>query len=370
MFRHRYRSDSENVVFTEALIHAAYGCSIEMISVNPEGDIAPVGEDQQPPDASSLAVLPPRPKSKTDRKDELQKQAGSRRLLCLFNVLVALEWRPNPAYLRQLQWSFRQASDFLYDVTDGYIALGQVVFGGIELMEYADIQIFASSRLFPRSSVSGMYEKQKHSPIRVGSGLWKKNTRTLIPWDEPEGFRILVHEFAHYALGLKDRYLDRRVAVRATALGQPTRGVIAWLIAILVFPEQKDERPTPGLDGSEQSRSEQPVQWSSLVVPSIALAVETIMSNLEGASELTLRRERGQTSEWDDSELDFGGSISRTKQPWTVGRAVCRCRCPSLVSFKSGRRARSFRSSTRLPLTLFSLKVRMNQPNSLWRCLH
>ncbi len=299
-------SASENTVFTEALTHAAYGCSIEMISIKPEGEIAVVGEDQQPSDAPFLAILPPRPKSKTDRKDELQKQAGSRRLLCLFNVLVALEWRPNPAYLRQLQWSFRQASDFLYDVTDGYMALGQVVFGGIELMECADIQIFASSRLFPRSWVSGMYEEQKHSPIRVGRGLWKKNTRTLIPWDEPEGFRILVHEFAHYALGLKDRYLDRRVGVRATALGQPDAGSNRLVDWNLVFPEQKDAKlAAQGLDGSEQSLSEQPAQWSKLVVPSIALAVETIMSNLEGASELTLRRERGQTSEWDDLRSRF-----------------------------------------------------------------
>jgi hypothetical protein len=50
--------------------------------------------------------------------------------LCLFNVLVALEWLPDQATMRQLEWAFRRASDFLYDATDGGMAFGQVVFGG------------------------------------------------------------------------------------------------------------------------------------------------------------------------------------------------------------------------------------------------
>jgi TAT (twin-arginine translocation) pathway signal sequence len=36
--------------------------------------------------------------------------AGTPRL-CLFNALVTLEWAPDAAYLRQLEWAFRRASD-------------------------------------------------------------------------------------------------------------------------------------------------------------------------------------------------------------------------------------------------------------------
>lgn len=61
--------------------------------------------------------------------------------LYLFNVLVALEWEPSAAEFEQLQIGFRRASDFLFDATDGWMAFGQVVFGGPELMDGADIQM-------------------------------------------------------------------------------------------------------------------------------------------------------------------------------------------------------------------------------------
>jgi hypothetical protein len=130
---------------------------------------------------------------------------GQRR--CLFNVVVALEWSPSSAYLEVLKDAFRQASLLLLDVTDGYMAIGQVAIGGPEFMACADIQIFASNRLFPRASVSGMNDPAKYQPIRLGRGLWSKNRRTIIPWNDRQGYATLVHEWGHYALGLKDQYL-------------------------------------------------------------------------------------------------------------------------------------------------------------------
>lgn len=128
--------------------------------------------------------------------------------LYLFNVLVALEWHPDDRYLEQLQWAFRRASDFLYDVTDGCMAFGQVVFGGPELMDCADVQIMASNRLHPRAWVSGLHQPQKYTPVRLGRGLWSRRNRVLIPWDEPEAYRTIIHEWAHYALNLRDQYLS------------------------------------------------------------------------------------------------------------------------------------------------------------------
>ncbi|HET9221342.1 MAG TPA: hypothetical protein VFO07_02505, partial [Roseiflexaceae bacterium] len=130
---------------------------------------------------------------------------GQRR--CLFNILVALEWSPSRMYLEALKEAFQQASRLLIDVTDGFMAIGQVAVGGPELMTCADIQIFASNRLFPRASVNGLNDPAKYQPIRVGRGLWSKNARTSIPWDDRRGYATLVHEWGHYALGLKDQYL-------------------------------------------------------------------------------------------------------------------------------------------------------------------
>lgn len=127
--------------------------------------------------------------------------------LYLFNVLVALEWTPNEDYLKQLRWAFRRASALLSDATNGFMAFGQVVIGGPDHMASADIQILASSRLHPRVWVGGLHEDRKYMPIRLGRGIWHTRNKVSVPWSEPEGYRVLVHEWLHYALFLKDDYL-------------------------------------------------------------------------------------------------------------------------------------------------------------------
>lgn len=131
---------------------------------------------------------------------------GAERLY-LFNVIVALEWIPTPRRLRRLQWAFRRASDYLYDVTNGGMAFGQVIFAGPDWLHCADIQMLASNRYLPRSWVSALIEPHKYTPIRLGRGLWVRDRRIVVDWDEPEGYRSIVHEWAHYALGLKDEYM-------------------------------------------------------------------------------------------------------------------------------------------------------------------
>jgi hypothetical protein len=130
--------------------------------------------------------------------------------LYLFNILVALEWRADEDYLQQLRWAFRRASDHLYDLTEGRMAFGQVIFGGPELMSGADIQIMASNRLHPRSWVEGLHNPHKYTPVRLGRELWSARNRVAYSWLEPEGYRTLVHEWLHYAVCLKDGYLTTR----------------------------------------------------------------------------------------------------------------------------------------------------------------
>lgn len=166
--------------------------------------------DPADPDAPPAACV-----TAEERAARLRAQAGEptlRRRILLFNVIVATEWSPDGAYLRQLQWAFRRASDFLYDATDGLMAFGQVVLGGPELLSCADIQVMASNRMHPRSWVGGLLSPAKYQPIRVGRGIWHDRNHVTLPWDEPEGYRTLVHEWCHYALSLMDGYVERRVA--------------------------------------------------------------------------------------------------------------------------------------------------------------
>ena len=204
--------------------------------------------------------------------------------LLLLNLIVALEWTPDAAYRRQLAWTFRRSSDFLYDITDGTIALGQVIIGGTELMDCADIQILASNRLLPRAWMDGMHEARKYTPIRLGCGIWHERTRTLIPWDEPEGYRTIVHELAHHAFNLPDAYLV----------------------------EQTD------------------ANGAGLVVPSIRLDAPTIMANLVGTSELSVDPDGSGANKRSERRMladkfpelarelvpeAFGGSLSRRDGP-------------------------------------------------------
>jgi len=132
---------------------------------------------------------------------------GKTTQFCRFNLIVALEWVPSVETLASLKTALTEASRLLFDVTDGYMALGEVLLGGLELMGCADIQIFASNRLFPRCSVNAMHDPDKYRPIRLGRGLWDKKNRTSITWSARDGFATLVHELGHHALGLKDQYL-------------------------------------------------------------------------------------------------------------------------------------------------------------------
>lgn len=182
-------------------------------------DTAYEREDPEQKETPPLGNAPPRALAASTlasaRLEALLEQQGtadtSDEVLYLFSPIVALEWLPTPTRLRRLQWAFRRASDYLYDVTNGTMAFGQVIFGDATWMQCADIQILASNRYLPRSWVGGLYESHKYTPIRLGRGLWVRERRVVVDWDEPEGYRAIVHEWAHYALGLKDEYLRGRV---------------------------------------------------------------------------------------------------------------------------------------------------------------
>jgi hypothetical protein len=169
----------------------------------------------------------------------------------LFNLLISTVGQPSGANLQELRLAAQRASAFLYDATDGYMAIGQVIIGGPQLLDAADIQVLASNRLHPRAWNDALHKETKFQPIRLGRGLWQKNRNLLFAWSSPEGYRTLIHEWGHYAFGMVDRYLEKRLFGRE----DPTQPV--W----------DDDRPTNA-----------PI---ALAVPKIALPVETVMANQE-----------------------------------------------------------------------------------------
>jgi hypothetical protein len=88
----------------------------------------------------------------------------------------------------------------------------------------------ASNRLHPRAWVGALhpnneYERdEKFMPLRLGRGLWNDVRKGAIPWEEPEGYRIIAHEWGHYALKLIDEYLETRQVLFPANLRLPNVG--------------------------------------------------------------------------------------------------------------------------------------------------
>lgn len=219
-----------------------------------------------------LGTLPAQPLVVKNGKLAGAEGASTKGTLCLFNVLVAMEWQPNQEEMQQLMWAFRRASDFLYDVTDGRMAFGQVVFGGSTLIDCADIQIMASNHIHPRTWVNGLHENHKYLPIRMGRGHWPSRNGVCIPWDEPEGYRVIVHEWGHYALGLRDEYITQPIEL----VQAHTAGFTGMASQVLVKREQ------------EQSSA------YTIVSTLAATSSESIMASLEGTSELVPQSDGNQ----------------------------------------------------------------------------
>ena len=126
--------------------------------------------------------------------------------LILFNLIVSLEWNADQDYLDHLTNAFEFASDYFYDVTDGQMALGQVkIYSNRENWGEADIQILAKNMVRPHTFVRGMFIPNLTEGITLGR-LWNGNSSDKGPWDRPEGYRTIIHEVGHYALGLYDEY--------------------------------------------------------------------------------------------------------------------------------------------------------------------
>ena len=126
--------------------------------------------------------------------------------LILFNLVVSVEWDATEDYLVDLQLGLERAADYLYDVTDGQMTFGQVaIYDNAEHWTDADIQISAKNIVRPHAYIGGLTDADASHVIRLGR-FWDGNSGNQGAWSAPAGYRTLVHEFGHYALGLYDEY--------------------------------------------------------------------------------------------------------------------------------------------------------------------
>lgn len=122
-----------------------------------------------------------------------------------FNILAVVEWDANDEYLSDVQQGFRNASQYLYDATDGQMLLERVtVSDNNQNMGDADYQIRASNQEWPRANVNGLLS---NANLHVFLGRYfNGNSANQGNWSDQNGFRTQIHEFGHYGLSLYDSY--------------------------------------------------------------------------------------------------------------------------------------------------------------------
>jgi hypothetical protein len=89
----------------------------------------------------------------------------------LFNLVVSIEWATDPSYTEAISQAARLASDYLYDVSDGQMALGHVaIYDNAEHWGDADLQISVRNSVQPPAYVGGIVSPDRSHVIRVGRG--------------------------------------------------------------------------------------------------------------------------------------------------------------------------------------------------------
>ncbi len=134
----------------------------------------------------------------------------SQNTLILFNIVVSIEWDATEAYISGIEEAFRNASDYLYDVTDGQMAFEKVlIYDNAEHWEDADFQFSTKNTVRPYAYIGGITSKDTGQAIRVGRFWNRYGSGENATWNQPDGYRTLIHEFGHYALYLEDEYFAR-----------------------------------------------------------------------------------------------------------------------------------------------------------------
>ncbi|MBI3958737.1 MAG: MoaD/ThiS family protein, partial [Chloroflexi bacterium] len=128
--------------------------------------------------------------------------------LALFNLVVSLQWAADISYTETFSRALGLASDYLFDASNGQMAVGSVaIYTGGQFWQEADLQVLAYNHSRPNADIDGLRDRLS-PPIRVGRSWSGKvgGQEEEGAWDQPDGYRTLVHEFGHYALGLWDSY--------------------------------------------------------------------------------------------------------------------------------------------------------------------
>jgi hypothetical protein len=157
----------------------------------------------------------------------IELQVSEDNPLLLFHLNMVLEWdaRSEESFRVELEDGIKRASELLYDVSDGQVALGTVqVFQSKELWPSADVVVKADNSLRPLAPIGGIVQVPLSETVKVAPTGTKVISNAYVNnqikmgtvWDPfgesstdlgPDWWQALAHELAHYLLFLPDDYL-------------------------------------------------------------------------------------------------------------------------------------------------------------------
>jgi formylglycine-generating enzyme required for sulfatase activity len=181
-----------------------------------------------------------------------------------FNIVAAIEWDANPAYLNNLLLGFQNASKYLYDASDGQMLFERVtLFDNNQNMSNADYQIRASNQEWPRAYVGALLSNPNFH-IMVGR-FFDGESANQGNWSDANGFRSLIHEFGHYAFGLYDSYYYYDGAVKmdgdCTSVSMRKNSSSDTNASIMDFQFNASEFAMKNVAGLWSNDCENTVQW-------------------------------------------------------------------------------------------------------------
>lgn len=145
--------------------------------------------------------------------------------LVLFNVVASLAWQPaaNSPFVAQLQTGLWHMSAYLYDLTEGQMAVGAVtILADGRSWESADLRFLSANDYRPTAYMGGIVpaaipytapatlSQTVYAPGGIYLGRYWDGLDAADPlgghWAQPNAYRTLAHEWGHYALFLYDEY--------------------------------------------------------------------------------------------------------------------------------------------------------------------
>jgi hypothetical protein len=123
-----------------------------------------------------------------------------------YNIVASVEWDANSSYLNDLKMGFQNASDYLYDASDGQMLFERVtIYDNNQAMGDADYQMRANNFEIPYTNNAGGILSSNNLHIILGR-YFNGQSSNQGNWSASDGYRTQIHEFGHYGLGLYDSY--------------------------------------------------------------------------------------------------------------------------------------------------------------------